>query len=119
MATMKSINCSLYNFATSKGEHDHHVKVFGEATIFWMFIWLGARVEYDYDATNNLHYISPQGGLSFVNVDIFYSPSILVKKNAGDIYRNGITVRIKYFLFKRNWQYELPQDYYTVPEGQG
>lgn len=88
--------------------NNQELKVFWEYNFFWVPPFsVGIRGEYIYDFTNNGHYLRPSAGFSFVFFDIFYNYSFKIS-GTQNIFRHGLTIRIKYFHKVKNWQKNYP-----------
>jgi hypothetical protein len=63
------------------------------------------RGEYIYQLSDGQHYLRPSVGLTFVFVDIVYNYSFLLNQSRHDnLYRHGISVRLKQFIGMKNWE---------------
>lgn len=94
-----------YGFTDNKGKPTHSLRLFGEmgSSIFLVPL-LGVRGEYIYDLTNQNHYLRPSVGLYSLLLDIFYSYSFRLQPNTPNLYKHGITLRLKYFHRIKNWE---------------
>jgi len=93
-----------YGFSNSFGKNQT-VKAFYEYDMFPTIILfnIGLRGEYIYDIDNKQSYVRPSVGWSFLYFNILYNYSF--KLNGGEnMYKHGVLIRAKYFLFKKNWQ---------------
>ncbi len=96
-----------YGLTNPSNQTKQTIKAFYEYNFFPFIIIgnFGVRGEYIYNITDKQNYLRPSIGLTFVYVDISYNYSLLLNGNKSDnLYRHGITVRAKYFLYKRNWE---------------
>lgn len=96
-----------YSRIKQAGDVKQNLKAFYEYA-FFPFIVLGNHVvrgEYFYNLTDKQHYLRPSVGLTFVHVDVAYNYSFLLNGgNDKNLYRHGISIRLKYFFHKRNWR---------------
>jgi hypothetical protein len=96
-----------YSITRAGGKDHHGLKTFYEYDFFPFVIVFnfGVRGEYLYDLTSKQHYLRPAIGMTLVHLDLLYNYSFLLnKKEAGNIYRHGLSLRLKYFHSKRNWE---------------
>jgi hypothetical protein len=93
---------------TRAGDKNHHaLKAFYENDFFPFVIIFnfGMRGEYLYDLTSKQHYLRPGFGMTLVHLDLLYNYSFLLNnKEAGNLYRHGLVLRLKYFHSKKNWE---------------
>jgi len=105
--TMRSWGAG-YGLSARNGRTNQMAKAFWEYCLFYFPpISAGIRAEYIYDITNNSHYIRPSFGLSLLYVDLFYNYSFNIS-GTENIFRHGLTLRIKYFHHAKNWQKNKP-----------
>lgn len=105
--TMKSWGGGL-GLAMRHGKTAQLAKAFWEYSFFYFPpISAGIRAEYVYDISANTHYLRPSAGLSLFFVDILYHYSFMIR-GTENLFRHGVTLRIKYFHRQRNWQHNYP-----------
>ena len=95
-----------YGLTNKLSSTNQVVKAFWEFSLFY-FPPVGLRADYIYDITNNTHYLRPSAGLSLFYVDIFYNYSFNVS-GTDNLFKHGVTLRIKYFHKQKNWQKNYP-----------
>ena len=96
-----------YGLTNSSNHVKQSIKAFYEYNFFPFIIIgnFGVRGEYIYNISDKKNYLRPSIGFSFVYVDIFYNYSFLLNGNKNEnLYRNGLTIRAKYFFYKKNWE---------------
>lgn len=96
-----------YGVTPVRGTVHHNIKAFGEFVRFPPLILmpLSFRTDYFYQLTNGQHYLRPSVGLSMISIDIHFNYSFLLNGNWHDnLYRQGVTLRIKQFPVRRNWE---------------
>jgi len=97
-----------FGIANKNGQSTQLAKAFWEQCIFYFPpISAGIRGEYMYDIGNRSHYIRPAAGLSLFALDLFYNYSFNLS-NTPNLFKHGVTFRIKYFHRTRNWQKNYP-----------
>lgn len=97
-----------YGVTTRNGQSSHLAKAFWEyGFCYFPLISGGIRADYIYDITNNSHYLRPSAGLSLFYVDIFYNYSFNLS-GQGNIFKHGVSLRIKYFHKRKNWEKHYP-----------
>jgi hypothetical protein len=96
-----------YTITPLDSQTAHTVKAFYDYS-FFPFILFGAltlRGEYMYNMTNRQHYLRPSVGVNLLYVDFLYNHTFLLNgKKAENLYRSGFTIRLKYWLGRRNWE---------------
>jgi hypothetical protein len=96
-----------YGLTNTLNETKQTAKIFYEYNFFPFIIIgnFGLRGEYIYNITDKQNYLRPSIGCTFVYVDVSYNYSFLLNGNKSDnLYGHGLSVRLKYFLTKRNWE---------------
>jgi hypothetical protein len=96
-----------YSVTPAGGKKFHSAKAFYEYNFFPYIILFnfGLRGEYLYNFTSNQHYLRPSLGMTFVRLDLLYNYSFLLNnKDAGNLYRHGIALRLKHFHSRKNWE---------------
>jgi hypothetical protein len=96
-----------YGLTNTTYQTKQTIKSFYEYNYFPFIIIgnFGVRAEYIYNITDKQHYLRPSIGLTFIHVDISYNYSFLMNgSKTENLYKNGFSVRLKYYLTKRNWQ---------------
>jgi hypothetical protein len=97
-----------YGFTTIPYKNFHTIKAFWEGCFFWFPPFsAGVRGEYFYDLTHRAHYFKPAAGLSLLYFDVFYNYSFNVSGTI-NLYRHGITLRIKLFYPMKKWENHYP-----------
>jgi hypothetical protein len=104
-----------YGITNVPNKSAHTVKAFYEYNFFPFILIgnLGLRGEYLYNLTDKQSYLRPSIGMTFVYVDVSYNYSFLLGNKNDNIYRHGLSVRLKYFLNKKNWE----QRHFDPPGG--
>lgn len=93
-----------YGIANRQGQQSQFIKAFWEYSFFYFPpIAGGIRADYVYDLTNNSHYFRPSLGLSLFFIDLYYSYSFKLS-GSENIFKHGLTIRLKYFFPMKNWQ---------------
>lgn len=95
-----------YGLTNKREEASQIIKAFWEYTIFYLPP-VGIRADYIYDISSNSHYLRPSVGISFFRFDIFYGYSFNLSSNE-NIFKHGVTFRLKYFHRQKNWQKNYP-----------
>lgn len=95
-----------YGITTKHGVTSNLIRAFWEYTLFY-FPPAGVRADYIYDLNNRSHYLRPSVGISLFRVDIFYNYTFALS-GKNNLYRHGVTFRIKYFHKEKNWQKSYP-----------
>ncbi len=67
----------------------------------------GIRADYIYDISKNSHYLRPSAGLTLFYIDVLYNYSFNIS-GTDNIFKHGVTLRVKYFHRKKNWQKNYP-----------
>ncbi|NOT52683.1 MAG: hypothetical protein HOP10_15575 [Chitinophagaceae bacterium] len=96
-----------YGLTNTSSQTKQTVKAFYEYNYFPFIIIgsFGVRGEYIYNITDKQNYLRPAIGLTFVYVDVSYNYSFLLNGSKSENhYRHGFSVRLKYYLTKKNWE---------------
>lgn len=97
-----------YGFTKAYNELKHTVRVFYEFSFFPSAIIgnMGLRGDYIYNINDKQHYFRPSAGWSFIFMDVLYSYSFLLNNSpVSNLYKHGITLRLKYFHDFGKWEY--------------
>jgi hypothetical protein len=68
----------------------------------------GLRGDYVYDLTNQVHYLKPSLGFSFIVGELFYSYGIKLNDGNRSLPSHGFTVRINLFYPMKKWEEHHP-----------
>lgn len=98
-AILEAQDMTTFGIGYTRTLNNGQVKELGNLFAEWTsygFLPIGIRGDYLYDFKNNAHYLRPSLGLSFLYFDVFYNYTIAL--SGRNIFRHGLTLRIKYFL---------------------
>lgn len=95
-----------YGLTNTSNQTKQTIKAFYEYNYFPFIIIgnFGLRAEYIYNITDKQNYLRPSIGLTFIYVDVSYNYSFLLNGSSENLYKHGFSVRLKYYLTKRNWE---------------
>jgi hypothetical protein len=97
-----------YGVAFKNGSKAQLAKAFWEYSVFYFPpISASIRADYMYDFTNKTQYFRPSAGLSLFAIDVLYNYSFNLS-GTPNIFKHGLTMRLKYFHRTKNWQKNSP-----------
>ena len=98
-----------YGLGFKSGNHAQTVRIYyGYNFLYYPPLSLGVRGDYIFDLTNQVHYMKPSLGFSFILGELFYSYGLKLNNGVRMLPSHAFTLRLNLFYPMKKWEEHRP-----------